>query len=193
MAPIGAVPLVGGLGTEAQEVVAIQRACAGDGTPHRRGPTTLGDRNSCPSGGNCPKSFCEGLRPPLVRSYQPWGRGILTMRGSLPKKRPRGIAAGIGMVLPAGGTRVPSRQRSLPKKVWRTAAPIGAGPAIGGTGSQAKAAVTVQRATEGDGSPNGHRPTGWGDGESCPSGRRCLNSACEGWQHPSARAQRLGG
>ena len=93
-----------------------------------------------------------------------------------------------------GGRGVLPRRRSLPMERLRgTAAPIGAGPPRGGTGSPAQAVVGAYGLHAGDGSPQWPGPTKWGDGESCPGGARCLWSACGGWQPPKARAHQLGG
>ena len=52
-APIGTGPPAGGAGCPVQEAVAAYGAPAGDGSPPRRGPTSLRDGESCPGGGRC--------------------------------------------------------------------------------------------------------------------------------------------
>ena len=163
-APIGAGPPAGRMGSLAQEAAAASGAPAGDGSPHRRGPTSWGERESCPGGGRCLRSACGRRQPPSARAHQLGGLGVLPKRRSLPKECLRGIAA-----------------------------PIGAGPPAGRMGSLAQEAAAASGAPAGDGSPHRRGPTSWGERESCRGGGRCLRSACGGRQPPKARAHRLGG
>ena len=102
-----AAPISSGLpawGTEgpALAVVAAQTPPAGDGSPHWRGPSIWGDRNSCLGGGRCLKSACGRWQPPSARVHQLEGQGALPKRQSLLKECLRGTAAPIGAGL-AGG------------------------------------------------------------------------------------------
>ena len=101
-----------------------------------------------------------------------------------------GMAAPVGARPPVGGTGSPAQE--FPKERLRgTAAPIGAGqPAE--TGSRAQEAVAAYGVHAGDGSPHWRGPTSWGDGESSLGGGCCLWSTCGGQQPPSARAHQLG-
>ena len=86
----------------------------GSGTPAMRGATSCGDGESCPAGCRRLKIACGGWQPPLARVHQLGGRGVLPWRRSPPEEH-----------------------------LWGAAAPIGAGPLAGGTGSPAQEAVTA--------------------------------------------------
>ena len=55
-----------------------------------------------------------------------------------------------------------------------------------GTLSRTQSVVNAYGALLGDGSPKGHGPTGWGAGECCPIGGRCLWSAFGGIAAPNS-------
>ena len=70
-------------------------------------------------------------------------------------------------------------------RVWSVlkeglAAPNSASPPGGGTRSPAKRRSLRKERLTGDSSSQRCGPTGWGDGDSCLGGGRCLKSAYEG-------------
>ena len=80
-----------------------------------------------------------------------------------------------------GGRGAIPRQWLLDKeRLWGMVAPIGACPLARGTGSPAPFVAASYRVRAGDGGPQWHEPTGWGDKESCPIRGRFLWSAYEG-------------
>ena len=107
-APIGAGPPVGGTGSPAQEAVTTYGAPAGDGRPHWRGPTSREDGESCLGGGRCLWSACGGRQAPLAWAYKLGGRGVPPRRRSLPMEHLQGTAAPIGVGPPVGGTGSPA-------------------------------------------------------------------------------------
>ena len=72
--------------------------------PIGAGPPAWGNGESCPSGGHCIWSACGRQQPPLARAQQMGARGVPPRRRSLPMGRLRGTAAPIGARPPAGGT-----------------------------------------------------------------------------------------
>ena len=63
----------------------------------------------------------------------------------------------------------------------------------GRTGSAAQVVVAAWGVRNGEGNPQRCKPTGWGHGQSSPSGGRCLGSANGGMQPPVPHALWLGG
>ena len=80
--PNGLGPPTWGTGSPALVAVGAYGGPAGDGSPHRRGPTSLGDGKSCPGGGRCPWSACGGWQPPKARAHRLGERGVLPRRWS---------------------------------------------------------------------------------------------------------------
>ena len=76
-APIGAGPPAGGTENLAQAAVAAYGAPAGDGSPHRRAPTSWGNGEFRLGGGRCLCSPCRGWQPPSARAHWLGGRGVL--------------------------------------------------------------------------------------------------------------------
>ena len=150
-APIGPRPQAWGTGSPAHEAVAAYGTPAGDGSPHRHGPTSSGDGESCPGGNRCLWGACGGRQPPSARAHQLGGQGVLSRRRSLPMERLRG-----------------------------TAAPIGPSPPAWGTGSPTLEAAAADGAPEGGRQPRSVRAHQLGVRESCPGGEslHCTRTAC---------------
>ena len=96
----------------------------------------IGQCNSCSTLPHCLGVVGKGT--PTMHCHTAWGRwAVEFLQWAGPPARGRGV-------LP--------KRRSLPMECLRgTAAPIGAGPSVGGTGSPAHAAVAAYGAFAGDG------------------------------------------
>ena len=72
-----------------------------------------------------------------------------------------------------GGRGVrPKRSLQLTVRLWGMVVPNGVGTHAGGMGSPIQPVVVAHSTREGDSSPQWCTPTGWGDGESNPTGGR---------------------
>ena len=166
-APISAGPPAGETGSPTQEAVAAYGALAGDGCPHRRGPTNWGDGESCPGGGRCVWSACGGRLPPSARAHRLGGRGVLPKRQSLPMEGLRGSAAPIGAGPPAGGTEgTGSPTQELVAAYGapaRDCCPQRPGPTqLGGRGVLPKRQSLPMERLQGTAAPIGAGPPAWG-------------------------------
>ena len=82
----------------------------GDSSPRRRRPISWGDRQSRPQGGCRLNNAYGGKKPPSARVHDLGRRRVLPRRWSRPKERLWGMAAPIGADPPAGGTGSPTQE-----------------------------------------------------------------------------------
>ena len=89
-APSGPGPRAGGTDSAAPVAVGAYGAPVGDGCPHRRGPTSWGDGESCLRGGRCLWSACRARQPSAAGTHRLGGRGVLPRWRSVPMEGLRG-------------------------------------------------------------------------------------------------------
>ena len=89
-APNGAGPPAWGTGTTAQALLSAYGDPARDGSPQPRGPTGLGDGESCLGGGRCLWNAYGGWHSPTWRAHLMTGQGALPHWRRLPMERLRG-------------------------------------------------------------------------------------------------------
>ena len=179
-------------GSPAWTAVGAYGVPLGDGRSKRAGPTSWGDKESCPGGGRCLWRACAGWQFPTARAHHLGGWGVLPRRGSSLWRACKGGQFPTGP--PAKGSRSPSGVAvgayGGPARDCRAHHP---GPTISGAGSRAQVPVGADGGLAVAGSSQRPGPTRFGDGESCPCGGQCPWWASGGRQLPMAWAGRLGG
>ena len=151
-APSGARPPAGWTGGRAHVAVGAYGAPAGDGSPQRHGPGTLGDTG----GSRYLWSACGGRQLPSVPAHELGGWGVVARRRSLLMERLRETAAPSGPGHQLGGRRVLPGRRPLPmERLLGLAEPSGPGPRAGGSSHR-------------------RRLSSWGDRGSYRGGGRCF-------------------
>ena len=75
-------PPAGRTGSPAWTAVGAYGVLLGDSRSQRAGPTSWGDKESCPGVGRCLWRACAGWQFPTARAHHLGGRGVLPKRGS---------------------------------------------------------------------------------------------------------------
>ena len=172
----------GGTRSQAQPVVAPHGVPVGDGSPVGAGRGTGSPTQLVVT----PHGALEMHHNPQRHGLTSWGHGESSPTGGRSLRGFGGWPPSMARAHRLGWLQLTVRLKGM-------ATPHGVGSQAWGTGSVDWLAVTTNGAPQGDGSPQWHGLTGWGDKESSRTGGRSSRCACEGCQPAMAQAHRLGG